>query len=178
MLDKFPFEQAIAEGRLLKIDYDHKGNAVHAGVIKPIRFNDKGKLIAYNYDSSSERILELKHITAILPFDPQFIDGDEPKEVKHFRWLVSKSIVPLWENGWLINTDEDYLGIYPRSKGDTTETSKGYVYQSAYMQFIKSNHHQFHVWFEDGRYFRCSAFVDAMGKVMEFAKDHPQRIAA
>ncbi|WFP48531.1 hypothetical protein PL263_10440 [Methylomonas sp. EFPC3] len=176
MNERAPYQKAIGAGHLMKINYDHKGGKIIAGVIRPLRFNDKGKLIAYNYTSDSERILELKHITDILPFQPQFVSGEEPESVKNFRWLVSKSVIPLWENGWLINTNDEYLGIYPRSKDDTTETSKGYADQAAYMQYIKSNHHQFHVWFKDGRYFRFSAFSDGLNQIMKFADDHPQII--
>lgn len=178
MSERDPYQKAIGAGHLMKINYAHKGSSIAEGVIRPLRFNDKGKLIAYNYGSDSERILELKFITAILPFQPMFIDGDEPKEVKHFRWLVSQCIVPLWENGWLINTDEDYLGIYPRSKDDTVETCKGYADQYAYLQYIKSDHHQFHVWFKEGLYFRCSEFADGLEKVMKFSAENPQSIAA
>lgn len=178
MDERAPYMKAIGAGHLMKINYGRKGSSIVAGVIRPLRFNDKGKLIAYNYGTDSERILELKFITDILPFQPLFIDGNESEDVQDFRWLVSKSIVPLWENGWLINTNDEYLGIYPRSKDDTTETSKGYAEQAAYIQYIKSNHHRFHVWFKDGRYFRVSAFSDALSKVMEFAEDNPQKIAA
>lgn len=179
MNERAPYRKAIGAGHLMKINYENKKFPINAGIIRPLRFNEKDKLIAYNYASDSERILDLNHITDILPFHPRFISGEEPgKYVEDFRWLVSKSIVPLWTNGWLINTNEDYLGIYPRSKNDTTETNKGYSHQAAYLQYIKSNHHQFHVWFKDGRYWRCSAFADALAKVMAFADDHPLTIAS
>lgn len=179
MNERAPYRKAIGAGHLMKINYDKKPHTINAGIIRPLWFNKNDKLIAYNYASDSERILEVQCITEILPFQPAFINGQEPgKQVEDFRWLVSKSIVPLWTNGWLINTSDDYLGIYPRSKDDTAETNKGYKHQAAYLQYIKSNHHQFHVWYKDGRYWRCSAFADALAKVMAFADDHPQTLAS
>ncbi len=72
-----------------------------------------------------------------------------------------------------MNVDEEYLGIYPRSKDDNTETSKGYADQFAYLQYIKSPHHPFHVWFKDGHYFRYDLFGDALNSIMAYAAEHP-----
>lgn len=173
MQDIAPIKLAIDLGHLLKIDYTHKAHPINAGVIRPLRFNNKGKLTAYNYDSSSERILDTKHITDILHFQPQIVDGNAPSSVQDFRWLISKSVVPLWEHGWLISVDEEYLGIYPRTKDDTTETNKGYIDQFAYLQYIKSTNHQFHTWFKDGHYLRYDAFDDALNSIMTYATKHP-----
>ncbi len=90
MQDIAPIKLAIELGHLLKINYANKAHPINSGVIRPLRFNNKGKLITYNYDSSSERILDTKHITEILPFQPRLVGGDDPADVQDFRWLVGK----------------------------------------------------------------------------------------
>lgn len=161
-------QQAIDAGDLLKIDFKHGGHGITDGVIRPIRIDAKGNLVAYNYSSDSLRLLCLKRVS-LLRFDAVRVDGNMPSSVPHFRCMLKNEIVTLFKRGWLISTEEEYLGIYPRCHDDTAETNKGYEDQYARLQYLKAARHPFHLWFEDGGYWRFDSFYDAMNRILIYA---------
>lgn len=187
MIERDYFEQAIIKNYLLKIRYSNKSHSIHNGVIRPLRIIDSTvnennkktpcKLVAYSYETNSERILTMSRITELIPFEPILVDNINSVKITHFRDKILHCIVPLFHKGWLLNSDEDYLGIYPRSSDDTVETSKGYAYQHCCIQYLKSPRHSFHLWFKDGGYWRYDAFDDALDHLMCYALEQPTDMA-
>lgn len=170
-------QAAIEAGNLLKINYQVGKNSLAESVVRPIQVESDGDVSVYAFISGTRRKLSVKAIE-ILEFSPSVTDGEEPQTVRHFRWLIGHSVPVLFEYGWLISTDEEYIGIYPRTKEDNTSTDKPFKDQFAHMQYIKGKSHQFHVWDNDGCYRRLSAFNDALNCLIDYAKSHPIKLVA
>ncbi len=165
-------DKALSSGDLLKIDYKAGKNSLCNTVINPLSI--KGDtLTALVFSTGLVRKLKIGSMT-LHAFSPQYVDGHKPDFVDHLRWYIGPYVPELFNLGWLISSDEEYIGIYPRSDKDTVSTDKPFSEHQVHLQYINGSNHPFHVWNESGDYYRFAGFDQAMDEVVAFTEQKRQ----